>query len=88
MTVLDILASTEINSLARGCAFSYRLSHIGESIFEEHNADISIVHAVLYLAGRMLIDTVRRPLLGSAMEKINFRFWGNSQPVYEELVDT
>ena len=28
MTVLDILASTEINSLARGCAFSHRLSHI------------------------------------------------------------
>ena len=28
MTVLDILASTEIHSLARGCAFSYRLSHI------------------------------------------------------------
>ena len=27
MTVLDILASTEIHSLARGCAFSYRLSH-------------------------------------------------------------
>ena len=28
MTVLDILASTEIHSLARGCVFSYRLSHI------------------------------------------------------------
>ena len=26
MTVLDILASTEIHSLARGCAFSYSLS--------------------------------------------------------------
>ena len=25
MTVLDILASTEIHSLPRGCAFSYRL---------------------------------------------------------------
>ena len=28
MTVLDILASTKIHSLARGCVFSYRLSHL------------------------------------------------------------
>ena len=28
MTVLDILASIEIHSLARGCVFSYRLSQI------------------------------------------------------------
>ena len=48
MTVLDILASTEINSLARGCVFSYRLSHILDycSDYSESSDTIAIITTV------------------------------------------
>ena len=56
MTVLDIFASTEIHSLPRGCAFSYRLILWGYGGRIIKIVNTSAVHLLLKRGGGLTFE--------------------------------